>query len=238
MRYFPVFPKSLDEMQFLSFQELVARWDQLTDLDEKGYIITSEGHEPLVLCPASWYHFWYSSEIDEVLYALCVQSAKDDEATVQRRLDLAHSLVGDICLDEVPKTLERLESVLPGHPLEQQWREIMEEIRLRFEKLERSYNLRPGVLRVKAGQDYQVYLLCKDQKTRFLDMKPFLGRNGYGAKLADLDFFHSRICVMHETLAWDTFGDGSEYTCIDFDPAFLYINATVLSEEEAKKIWE
>ena len=78
------------------------------------------------------------------------------------------------------------------------------------------------VLQALAGDDYTVYAYYSDGSVRLADIKPLIKRGGVFAKLADKEFFSSRLTVMNGAVAWDVAGNHDETACIDIDPWNMY----------------
>ena len=64
------FLQPLDQMARVSRAELGSRLDEILDIVDRnnvGYVITDEGKNDLVLCPARWINCIYRSEVESVV---------------------------------------------------------------------------------------------------------------------------------------------------------------------------
>ena len=55
----------IETMQRISREELVEKLDELLDIvakDNVGFVITDQGKDDLVLCPANWFNIYYDND--------------------------------------------------------------------------------------------------------------------------------------------------------------------------------
>ena len=86
------------------------------------------------------------------------------------------------------------------------------------------------VVQAFPGEDFTVYVYFSDGSVRQADMKPYIGKGGVFAPLADECFFRERLTVMNGAVAWDVTGTRDATQCIDFDPCVMYEKSPVVAD--------
>jgi len=85
----------------------------------------------------------------------------------------------------------------------------------------------PVVVQAVSGSEYTVYAYFSDGSIHLFDMKPLIAQGGVFKRIADTDFFASRLTVMNNTVAWDLSGHFDPQNCIDIDPFTVYESPSV-----------
>lgn len=88
----------------------------------------------------------------------------------------------------------------------------------------------PVVVQAVAGDDFTVYAYYSDGSIHLADIKPLIAQGGVFSRLADPDFFRSRLTVMNQAVAWDVSGTRDPRTCIDLDPVEMYENTSPVAD--------
>ena len=91
-------------------------------------------------------------------------------------------------------------------------------------------NYLASVIQAIPGDDFTVYAYFSDGSVRLADIKPLIAKGGIFAQLADPTFFHERLTVMNNAVAWDVSGTRDPYTCIDLDPCEMYDTAPLVTD--------
>ena len=86
------------------------------------------------------------------------------------------------------------------------------------------------VIQAIPGEDFTVIAYFADGTVRLADIKPYIRKGGIFARLADKDFFGSRLTVMNGAVAWDQTGTRDETSCIDIDPCVMYENSSIIAD--------
>ncbi len=91
-------------------------------------------------------------------------------------------------------------------------------------------NLIPKVVQVVPGENSTVYAYFNDGSVRLVDAKPLIAQGGVFAQLGDPGFFHDRLTVLNDTVAWDVTGNRDVTACVDLDPCEIYASAPVVGD--------
>ena len=87
-----------------------------------------------------------------------------------------------------------------------------------------------AVVQAVPGDNFTVYAYCNDGAVRLVDVKPLIAKGGVFSPLAEQKFFHERLTVLNDTVAWDMTGNRDTTTCVDLDADQIFAEAPVVDD--------
>lgn len=147
---FEIRPQATDEMQRVSRKELGEKFDELLETvtrENVGIVITDEGKDDLVLCPASWVNLFSSKYFDIVLdCALKYVIEREDlvSGSIIKFIEESMDLLDATMLVDINNTIENLLDKENGDKeWVEEWLDFQERLKERLDKYKAEFESKP-----------------------------------------------------------------------------------------------